>query len=258
MADEDVYLYYKGKGVQFANPLEDFDGLHAGMLVGKRDRNAGKYRDLAGQHFSLTIHPGVIPSDLWLQCQYKLETNRQLGGSGRGKHTWLSGLLKCGKCGYSVKVMKDGGKYYLVCSGRSNLRACDQSIRVDLPTLEREIQRELEGLLAECPEVDTQELENQEFARQLNAIDQKIERLMAALAESDDVTMPYVNRTIQRLEKERQELLERQMREQTRPRLPARRIDFGALGFEQKKLVAAQFIQSVRLAGDRAEVDWKV
>lgn len=258
MADEDVYLYYQGKGLQFGNGLDDFDGCHAGMIVGKRDKNAGKYRDLAGQHFSLATHAGVIPSELWLRCQYKLDANRQLGGNGRGKHTWLSGLLKCGKCGYSVKVMKDGNKYYLVCSGRSNLGVCDQSIRVELPTLEREVQRELERLLEECPDVDTRDMEDQEAARQLAAIEQKIDRLMAALAESDDVTMPYVNRTIRRLEKERQELLESREKERTKPHLPARRIDFAALDFEQKKLVANQFIQAVRLTGNQAEVVWRI
>lgn len=41
MADEDVYLYYQGKGLIFANRLEEFDGLHAGMIVGKRDKSAG-------------------------------------------------------------------------------------------------------------------------------------------------------------------------------------------------------------------------
>lgn len=258
MADEDVYLYYQGKGLQFGNGLDDFDGCHAGMIVGKRDKNVGKYRDLAGQHFSLATHAGVIPSELWLRCQYKLDANRQLGGNGRGKHTWLSGLLKCGKCGYSVKVMKDGDKYYLVCSGRSNLGVCDQSIRVELPTLEREVQRELERLLEECPDVDTRDMEDQEAARQLAAIGQKIDRLMAALAESDDVTMPYVNRTIRRLEKERQELLQAREKERTKPRLSTRRIDFAALDFEQKKLVANQFIQAVRLTGNQAEVVWRI
>lgn len=43
MADEDIYLYYKAKGLQFSSALEDFDGLHAGMAIGKRDRSAGKY-----------------------------------------------------------------------------------------------------------------------------------------------------------------------------------------------------------------------
>ena len=152
-ADEDIYLYYQSKGVCFANGLEDFDGLHAGMLVGKRDRSAKKYQSLKDQHFSLANHCGIIPSYLWLACQYKLEQNRQLGRTGQGKHTWLSGLLKCASCGYSVKVNRDKNKYYLTCSGRSNLGLCSQSIRMDLRELEAGVAAELEQLLEECPEI---------------------------------------------------------------------------------------------------------
>ena len=37
----------------FTDSLEAFDGLHIGMVVGKRNRSAGKYQDLKNQHFSL-------------------------------------------------------------------------------------------------------------------------------------------------------------------------------------------------------------
>ena len=239
MADEDVYLYYRGKGLNFANRLEEFDGLHAGMVVGKRDRSAGKYQDLKEQHFSLSTHFGLIPSALWLQCQYKLDANRQLGGAGRGKHTWLSGLLKCGCCGYSVKVNRDKDRYYLICSGRSNLGLCDASIRVDLRTLEASVETELERLLAECPDTAADPAEDQETAQALAQIDQKIERLISALAESSELTMPYINRTIEKLEKQRGELLERQSKLHKAPRAKPEHLRFGPLTFEQKKQVAA-------------------
>ena len=258
MADEDVYLYYQGKGLNFANRLEEFDGLHAGMVVGKRDRSAGKYQDLKEQHFSLSTHYGLIPSALWLQCQYKLDANRQLGGAGRGKHTWLSGLLKCGCCGYSVKVNRDRDKYYLICSGRSNLGLCDASIRVDLRELEACVEAELEKLLAECPDTEAGPAEDREAAQALAQIDQKIERLISALAESSDLTMPYINRTIEKLEKQREELLERQNKLHKAPRVKPDRLRFGPLTFEQKKLVAAQFIEEIRLSGEKAEVIWRV
>ena len=258
MADEDVYLYYQGKGLNFANRLEEFDGLHAGMVVGKRDRSAGKYQDLKEQHFSLSTHYGLIPSALWLQCQYKLDANRQLGGAGRGKHTWLSGLLKCGCCGYSVKVNRDRDKYYLICSGRSNLGLCDASIRVDLRELEACVEAELEKLLAECPDTEAGPAEDREAAQALAQIDQKIERLISALAESSDLTMPYINRTIEKLEKQRGELLERQSKLHKASRAKPEHLRFGPLTFEQKKLVAAQFIGEIRLSGEKAEVIWRV
>lgn len=258
MADEDVYLYYQGKGLNFANRLEEFDGLHAGMIVGKRDRSAGKYQDLRDQHFSLANHYGILPSELWLRCQYKLDRNRQLGGAGRGKHTWLTGLLKCAKCGYSVKVNRDRDKYYLVCSGRSNLGLCDASIRADLRALENSAAVELEKLLAECPHMEEDVEENRETARALAQIDQKIDRLMTALAESSDLTMPYINRTVSKLEEQRKELLEQQARQHSSPAVKRKHLKFGPLDFEQKKLVAAQFIQEIRLSGETAEVIWNI
>ena len=256
MADEDVYLYYKAKGLIFANNLDEFDGLHAGMIVGKRNRSVGKYQDLKDQHFSLANHYGLIPSDLWLSCQYKLDANRQLGGKGRGKHTWLSGLMKCGACGYSVKVNRDKDKYYLVCSGRSNLGLCGQSIRIDLRALEASIARELERILSECPDVDTAQQADSDITGALAAIDQKIERLMSALSESSDLTMAYINRTIERLDEQRQALLAKQSQRYDRPHLS--RLKFAPLEFDQKKIVAAQFINEVRLENDTATVIWKV
>lgn len=258
MADEDIYLYYKAKGLQFANTLEEFDGIHAGMIIGKRDRSANKYQDLKDQHFSLASHSGIIPSKLWLACQYKLDENHQLGNTGRGKHTWLSGLMKCASCGYSVKVNRDKEKFYLFCSGRSNMGVCSQSIHVDLRGLERSVAAELERLLAQCPDEVVQSQEGQELAQELSAIDQKIERLMSALAESSDMSMPYVNRTIARLEEQRQALLDEQSKRQARTRPKLEHLRFEPLEFEQKKLVAAQFIQEIRLADDTATVLWKV
>ena len=257
-ADEDIYLYYQSKGVCFANGLEDFDGLHAGMLVGKRDRSAKKYQSLKDQHFSLANHCGIIPSYLWLACQYKLEQNRQLGRTGQGKHTWMSGLLKCASCGYSVKVNRDKNKYYLTCSGRSNLGLCSQSIRMDLRELEAGVAAELEQLLEECPALDAIQQNELESAAELEAIHQKIEHLMDALSEGSDLTVTYINKKIQHLEEQRQAILAQQEKQHAKPRAKLDRLKFATLDFEQKKLVAAQFIQQIQLHDDTANVIWNI
>ena len=235
--------------------MEEFDGQHAGMIVGKRERSTGKHRIGKEQHFSLANHRGQIPATLWLQCQHKLERNRQVGGRGRGKHTWLSGLMKCASCGYSIKVNREGEKYYLLCSGRSNLGLCQERIQVDLRALERAVAEELDWLLERCPQEEIAP-ENPETKQALSEIDRKMERLMAALTESSALTMKYINQTIQTLEERRAELLRRQTVPE--PCLAVRRLAFGALAFEEKKWVAAQLIQEIRLSGDRAEVIWKV
>ena len=257
-ADEELCLYYSARGVRVAARIEDFDGLHGAMLLGKRDRCAGTYQNAKEQCLVRASHQGLIPAQLWLRCQHKLDTNRQLGNRGRGRHTWLSGLLRCGCCGYSVKVNRDGEKYYLVCSGRSNLGVCHACIQADIRALEASVEGELEKLLALCPAVEGQGETAGETARALLDVEEKIQRLMSALAEGSAVTVPYINRAVERLEAQRAELLARQARPGRRTGKESVRVRACALTFEEKKAVAAQFIQEIRLSGDEAEVLWKV
>ncbi len=258
MADEDVYLYFAGKGLQITNPPGEFDGLHSCIIIGRRDRSAGKYQAAKDQQLALANHCGIIPAPLWLSCQHKLDQNRQIGSSGRGKHTWLSGLMKCSSCGYSVKVIKDRERYYLVCSGRSNLGLCDCSIQADLKELEASITAELEKLLERCPDVDVSATSSRKLDKVLESIDQKINRLIDALSQSSSMSMTYINRTIQRLEQQRMDLLQHQEPQHRNPLRTLHRLQFQPLEFDQKKVVAAQFIQEIRLSGPSGEVIWTV
>ena len=78
------------------------------------------------------------------------------------------------------------------------------------------------------------------------------------MAESSDLTMPYINRTIEKLEGQRSELLKQQAKLHKIPRQKLCRLKFGPLDFAQKKLVAAQFIREIKLSEETAEVIWKV
>lgn len=254
-ADQEVCLYYQAKGVVSDTPPEEYDGMHGLLLIGRRDRAAGKYQDGKCQRMSQANHLGLIGSELWLQCQYKLDHNRQLGRAGSGKHTWLSGLLKCGNCGYSIKVNREGERFYLLCSGRSNLKVCSQSIRVDLPTLEECVANELEGLLEECPPA-VEECGPTGVELAMEEVERKIDRLMDALAESSTLTMEYVNRAIGRLEEQRARLLEQQAPQHKTGMQTGTKLRFGALSLEEKKVVAAQWIQEIRLRGEEVQVLW--
>ena len=124
-------------------------------------------------------------------------------------------------------------------------------------SLESAVAAELERLLRECPGTDEVGQTGQESAHELTAIDRKIGRLIDALAESSDLSMGYINRAIQELERQRQELLDRQAKGRART-LERKRLRFEPLSFEEKKLVAAQFIQEIRLEQDTAAVIWNV
>ncbi|MBP1736565.1 MAG: hin 2 [Oscillospiraceae bacterium] len=258
MADEDIYLYFQGKGLRFSNDVRDFDGSHAGMVIGKRSRSANKYNDLEEQHFSLANHSGFISSELWLHCQWKLDHNRQLSRANQGKHSWLTGLMKCAACGYSVKVNRDGERFYLICSRRSNQSACGQSIQVDLRALEHGIEQELCRLLEDCPPETAEKPPDGARAEQLAKIERKIQRLIHALSEGSDVTIRYINRQIERLEQEKNQLIDAGAAGRQAVSPGSEQIRFCELTMPQKKLVAARFIERVELAGEQATVKWRV
>lgn len=255
MADPQVRLYLLSQGVNVTSPEEDFDGVHGVLLVGKRAGNQRKYTDMRDHSASVLNSVGIVPADLWLLCQEKLARNRQVGNSGKGQHTWLSGLLKCAKCGYSIKIGFENDHRWLLCSGRYNLAHCDASIHVSLTELEEIAAQEIEKLLAECPTAPL-EPEKDNYADRLAEIDRRADRLLDAFAESD-MSDTYLKRALNRLEKERQALLDSRKREQNRPVLPDKLV-FSQLSFEEKKVVAAQFIQRIDVGEHSAEIQWKV
>ena len=256
MADEQVYLHYKALGANVTSPLEAFDGVHGVLLVGKRDRALRKYADVKGHAVSVLNSEGFVPADLWLVCQQKLLHNRQVGTGGTGKNTWLSGLMKCAKCGYSLKVLKEGNRKRLLCSGRYNLSHCDASIAIKVEELESIVECGIEKLLAECPPEEPVVAEDA-YKAELEEIDRRADRLLDAFAESRDLTSTYLQRALAKLEQERQVLLEARKRQQSKPVLPDKLV-FGALAFEEKKMVAAQFIRRIEVVGDSVEIFWNV
>lgn len=153
MANQDIYWHYLALGLQIQQPPEPFDGTRACNVIGRRDRSKNKYISLSGQQLTLANHKGFVPSDLWLRVQDKLSQNPQISRANAGKYSWLTGLMKCSRCGYAIKInhIKSEDRLYLVCSGRSKLSTCSSTIHVDLHELEQQIANEIKSILASCP-----------------------------------------------------------------------------------------------------------
>ena len=254
-ADEEIYWHYLGKGLQIQQSMEAFDGEHACNVIGRRDRSKNKYNSLDGQMLTVANHKGFIPSDLWLKVQHKLEKNPQMSRANAGKYSWLTGLMKCAKCGYAVKInySKAEDKFYLICSGRSNLSSCDAAIRLDLRELEKQIGAQINEVLASCPPEEACPT-TQESAEAVLEIERKIERLIGALAESSDVSAGYISMQIEKLHREREELLEASHFNPSAPE----HLDFDEATFEEKKLIAAEFIDRILLDGNSVNIIWKI
>ena len=253
--DSEIYWYYLAKGVQIQQDIEAFDGIHACNVIGRRDRTRNKYNDASGQMLTVANHEGLIDSDLWLRVQDKLANQPQIPRAMAGKYSWLTGLMKCGKCGYAVKInySKPEDKFYLVCSGRSNFANCDAVIHIDLRELEEFVSSQIKEMLDTSPpeEILPAAREN---AEAILSIEQKIDRLVNALSESSEVSASYISKEIERLHKEREALLS------SVAASPSNTIhlDFEVASFEEKKIIAAEFIDRILLDGDKVNIIWKV
>lgn len=253
----EMYLYFLTKGIEIKSNIEQFDGNHGGMLVGKRV--SGKEKKMNQQYFAIALHQGVIPSDIWLQCNEKLDKNRKIANKGKGKHTWLSGLLKCGNCGYSLKVVFSKEKKYLVCSGRTNYHICNEKITLSVEEIEDEVENEIKKLFSMIQinknileELKTQTVES------ILIIDKKIARLVEAIAESDAIPIEYLNHKIQELQKEKDMILLRKRNKKDEISKQKQYFHFDALKFEEKKKVAHEIIDKIVIKNNNVEVFWRL
>ena len=83
------------------------------------------------------------------------------------------------------------------------------------------------------------------------------ERLLDAFAQSNDLTAGYLQKALAKLEQERHTLLEQQKRQRSRPAIPDKLV-FSALSFDEKKIVASQFIRRINLYEDDVEICWNI
>lgn len=253
-ATEDVFWHYVGLGVNIENDMADFDGTCACNIMGSRERAKNKYNSFENQRLVVANHEGIIEADLWIKVQEKLLSNRQILRKSAGKYSWLTGIMKCAYCGYSVKIRNDKTKkkFHLICSGRSNLSICNNKIITDVGEIENATEREIEKILESCELSESVDVTAEEAEALLN-IERKINRLLCALAESGEVSASYILKQIEALHEERKEIKNTQ-----RKPIKRGRIKFGELSFEEKKLVAGEFIEKIMLKEESAEIIWRV
>lgn len=130
-ANADVYSYFRSRGAVLHNDVSEFAGVCGCTVYGRRQgKTKSKFRDLYGENIQLNRHEGLISAEDWLRVQYRLNENHAMQNSASGTHSWLSGLIKCGACGYAVNVVSGqrSGKRYVYCGGRKHhVCSCSRS-----------------------------------------------------------------------------------------------------------------------------------
>ena len=254
-ADADIYIYYKAKGVTIENTIEEFDGRHACILVGKRNAGDRKRNDLSEATLVLAAWDGIVDSETWLACQYRLEANKPAApNTGSGKYSWLGGMMKCGKCGSGLKVQPyrtpstgELKRLRLYCTGHID-HICDHVVDFDADEVEGYVQPKLEEIFSKCKEEPIYK-KNQQLANstkiELQGIEAKIENLIGCIAagNAEAETISYINKEIKRLNEKKKSLNNRVLTQNQIIRVE--RIDFNKLSLEEKKMVARTYIEKV-------------
>jgi DNA invertase Pin-like site-specific DNA recombinase len=120
-ADADVYEFFKSQGANVINPVDDFTGYNACYLYQGTVSETRKQQDLTDKEVVLAPHQGIVSSQDWLKCRLRCLSNKTSTRTGKGKTSWLVGKVKCGKCGYSLTVVKSNSKWqrYFNCGTRA-------------------------------------------------------------------------------------------------------------------------------------------
>ncbi len=265
-ADMEVYRYFKEKGARISNPAEYFTGEHGCFLYGKRESNERKYTDVHDHVLSIGLHDGVISSELWLDIQHKLDGNTQLKKGKSGTYSWLTGLLKCGKCGYAMRVMS--GRFFY-CSGKANHHICEGiDGKPEIAAAEEAVYTELRKKFAEIRELhpngkpQTSPKANK-LKMQLEELNSRIDNLVDKIAETSAAISRVLEEKLERLIAERDKIQQeldklggakpRQSYESVIPLLD----EFPVMPVEVKRQIAGEFISKVLMWEDRLEIQWK-
>ena len=198
-ADRAVLSYYVTAGIgTVVNSEEEFDGTFSALLTGRRSAKSGAVNPPERQTLSLTNFSGIVDSATWLRCQQKLSGTLPVGTSRPGSASFLSGLLKCGTCGYAVSVKRAGSRRYLCCRGRYNLHICSvRSISARPEETEYIVINEISSLIRNALRTLSG------GRRRLDEIETEIENLMRRCSLAAERSMKYINRRISQLEQEK-------------------------------------------------------
>lgn len=270
-SDTTIFNYYKAKNCIIENDVEEFVSGNGCCLYGKRKANTRKYTDITDHRLSLALHPGIIEAELFLKCQARLDSNTQLNNKDRGKHSWLTGIVKCKKCGHSFVVRTSNNcRYkYWYCSGRAN-GGCDNRLKKMSIDKTEEIARyrifevvdQNKDILVEQKEEHRKE--KNLIQSKIASLNQQADKLIQFIIEGNEVTKKYLDAKLNAIdaEKQRLEFEYQQVLDSESGILQSKQLfhvidDWDSLTQLQKKEIASQFIEKVYVDDDAIDILWK-
>lgn len=265
-SNAEIYEYYKARGANMISPVEDFNG-NGLYLYGKRPENERKYSNVKDDNVVVALHEGVIDSQTWLKVQYRLEENIRYGNRNNGKATWLSGLTKCGHCGYAMTGNRSHGKVYFRCSRRMNFGDCNSCPAIPAEPIENQIWNAILEKVEELKGISISQKNNADIRMnqlkiELIRIDESIDNLVSAIAQGNILSVKVLNDRITSLNEQRIEINEQlqkiNVESTTINSDTILKLMEGKLTFEEKHGIAKALINKVSITGkdDPLTIEW--
>ena len=270
-ADFDMYEFFKTQGAVVVNDVADFTGLNGCYLYKGRDVDESKYSTFKDHILVLAPHEGIVSAETWLACRKKLMNNPTFGGGRKPKNTWLSGKIKCARCGAALMVqMNTNGCGYFRCRRRADNKNCEGCGKLRAREVEAFIFDEMRRKMAQFktltkgnPAKGNPKLTALNVA--LAQVEAEIEKLINTLMGANQTLMTYANSKIEELDAQRQSLMKQiadLTAEAVSPAQMERITDFlddwDNVSFEDRRLVADGMISTIRATSESIQIEWKI
>lgn len=258
-ADVDLYSYYY-QDAEIANDIHDFDGSHAAYLTVRGGKTSGGAAVL-----SLAYHKGIIPSSVFVSVQKSLSQNKQIKNGVCSRATWLSGLMKCAKCGGRISTFMNGGRAYLQCYNRfHNVGSCDAVIHGNTSSYEAYVEKAIVSHVFASPQNSQSADQHDE---QLNTLKIKLlenekqtSNLIEAIKIGGASTIRLIQSELRALENEHDNIIAEINKYTPRQQLPEgfMFVDFNALDTSAKRSLARTLINQIFIGSDQPQsISWK-
>ena len=251
-ADYRVYAYLSARGAVLCvpEPLPECRGVY---LYTDRRISQSRFTDLHGSFAICAPHTGLIPPELWLGCQQKLDAARKKRTSGKGGRSFLSGIIFCMKCGSAMTAVQGRHADYLICGGKKRGRCSGAGAVWRVTDAERLVGAVLAARLDALrhtpvlPDSQTALLK-----QELTALYLRREQLVQRLTDAPEAAFDALTEAAARIGaqcRKTEQLLAEQMRPQ-RVLLP----EWERCGFSARKNVAQTLLYGVFADGDTLHV----
>jgi DNA invertase Pin-like site-specific DNA recombinase len=288
-ADVDVYNFYRSRGTEIVNEASDFIGECGCYLYTKR-AETGKDKDVkptkkekdkhknmshySGMMLVLAPHAGVIDSDVFIKCRLKAEQNSQIPNAKKSYTTWISGKLKCMKCGYAMRYNCWRGKTteneYYICSAVSD-KKCTGVGAVHKSKIEDVVFKAMVDKVRTLRVEQSKPSANQSEINSLKAViaakETEIDKILTNFAVASPTIIERMNKAVDRLTGEISDLYSRidrlEQEQTTKTQLDTAAIEkifdqWVRVSKEDKRKMVDILIKRVLVSKEKIEIQWKI